>query len=303
MRCIICGKEERESLEHIIPEALGNEGLITKRVCESCNNRLGANVDYYLTDHPLVKIIRINNDMTGKKGKSVKFFDGIEKDIHSGTMYSMKNGKPKILPRIISDEEGKIRVEAANFKEGLTHFKKVLKRKGYSEKEIESYCEEAYCLESNHQPPEFRKDASINFALMGLAAIKITYEYAHFIIGDEYLDDEVASLFKHELYKAVVSEKHNVSPDDELAKYVTFPISGSGIDKLLEEQRGDFNLTNMNVRHTIFFIKQDNCLYCILNLCMTDVISFAVKITDNAERYKISMPLSIVFEDGNAATL
>ncbi len=303
MKCIICGEEVKESIEHIIPEALGNEKLVTERVCEFCNNHLGANVDYYLTDHPLVKLIRINNNLTGKKGKEIKFFDGIEKDIHSGTMYSMKDGKPKILPRIISDKAGKIRVEAANFEEGLAHFKKVLKRKGYEEKEIDFYCEDARYLESNHQPPEFRKDASINFALMDLAAIKIAYEYAHFIIGDEYLNDEVALLFKRELYKAVMSEKHNINPDDELAKYVTFPISGSGIDKLLEEQREELNRTAMDVRHTIFFIKQDNCLYCILNLCMTDVISFAVKITENAEQYKIQIPMSIVFEDGNAITM
>ena len=70
MNCIICGYEKEESDEHIIPEALGNEKLITKRVCEYCNNRLGSNVDSYLTDHPLVKIIRINNGLKGKKRKA-----------------------------------------------------------------------------------------------------------------------------------------------------------------------------------------------------------------------------------------
>ena len=126
MRCIICGKEEKESIEHIIPQALGNEKLITERVCEACNNRLGANIDYYLTDHPLVKLIRMNNGIVGKKNK-IKFFDGVEKDIHSGIKYSMKDETPKILPRIISDKDGGIRVEAANFEEGLAYLKKVLK--------------------------------------------------------------------------------------------------------------------------------------------------------------------------------
>ena len=45
MKCIICKKEELESEEHIIPEALGNKKLITKRVCAHCNNKLGTNVD------------------------------------------------------------------------------------------------------------------------------------------------------------------------------------------------------------------------------------------------------------------
>ena len=55
MKCIICKEERNESDEHIIPEALGNKKLITKRVCKDCNNRLGYNVDDYLVNHPLVK--------------------------------------------------------------------------------------------------------------------------------------------------------------------------------------------------------------------------------------------------------
>ena len=47
MKCIICKEEKNESDEHIIPEALGNKKLITKRVCKDCNNRLGYNVDDY----------------------------------------------------------------------------------------------------------------------------------------------------------------------------------------------------------------------------------------------------------------
>ena len=53
MRCIICDLEKDESKEHIIPEAMGNSKLITYKVCEECNNKLGSKVDKYLTDYIL----------------------------------------------------------------------------------------------------------------------------------------------------------------------------------------------------------------------------------------------------------
>ena len=45
MRCIICDSEKDGSKEHIIPEAMGNSKLITYKVCEECNNKLGSKVD------------------------------------------------------------------------------------------------------------------------------------------------------------------------------------------------------------------------------------------------------------------
>lgn len=90
MKCIICKKEELESEEHIIPEALGNKKLITKRVCAHCNNKLGTNVDNYLTNHTWVKILRIKNKVLGKKGKDIKFFSGVETDINTGQKYYIK---------------------------------------------------------------------------------------------------------------------------------------------------------------------------------------------------------------------
>ena len=56
--CIKHNMEKDGSKEHIIPEAMGNSKLITYKVCEECNNRLGSKVDNYLTDYILTKIIR-----------------------------------------------------------------------------------------------------------------------------------------------------------------------------------------------------------------------------------------------------
>lgn len=303
MRCIICQKEKSESEEHIIPEALGNKKLITMRVCERCNNRLGSNVDNYLTDHPLVKLLRIENDLSGKKGKDIKFFEGVETDVDTGQKYSMKNNKPVLQPRVVPPENGNLKIEASNFEEGMKFVRKLLKRQGYANEKIDEICSDAIYVQGELLAPKFRKDIIIDFAKLGLAAIKIAYEYAFEQLGEEYLEDEVAKLFARELYKAAEADKNDVKPSNELARFVTYPISGSGVEKLLAEQRETLKSTSMNILHTIFFIKQDNSLYCVLNLCMTDVISFVVKVTENADKYKGKLPASFVFKDGSQVTL
>jgi len=299
MRCIICREEKDESEEHIIPEALGNKKLITNRVCEECNNKLGTNVDNYLTNHPIVKLIR--KSLLGKSEKDIKFFSGVEVDEETGLKYDMKSGKPILQPRMISGSDGHIRVEAANAKVGFDYFKKVMKRKGYSDEQIDKFCEKAITGEIKLiPPPKFKKDASIDLSRLRLSAIKIAYEYAFSVLGEKYIDDEVAVLFARELKKNAYSMKKDINVSNELEKFVTFPIHGSGIENVLAEIKKDLSKTDMNVLHVIFMIKQDGCLYCILNLCMTDVISFAIKVTEKADDYEIPTSITFVLRDGTA---
>lgn len=76
--CIICGKSfsdtVKPSREHIIPKALGNKKLVTYCVCGKCNNDLGGNVDSYLTDFILVKLIR---KAALEKDKDLKILDSV----------------------------------------------------------------------------------------------------------------------------------------------------------------------------------------------------------------------------------
>lgn len=304
MQCIICHKEKEKSDEHIIPEALGNKKLITRRVCEECNNKLGARVDDYLTNHPLVKIIRSGEKLTGKSGKKVNFFSSVETDEKTGIKYEMKSGIPKLMPRLLTNENGHIRIEASTKEEGVAFLKKLLKREGYSETQIDDFCKDAIAGEFNIiEPPEFKKDVIIDFSRMDIAAIKIAYEYAFEVLGEDYLNDEVAQLFSKELYSIANTEKKEINVSDSLAQYVTYPLSGSGIESLLEETRNSIKKTNTDILHTIFFIKQDGCLYCILNLCMMEIISFAVKVTNNADRYSKKLPFTLVYRDGKCITL
>lgn len=300
MKCIICRQEKKESDEHIIPEALGNKKLITRRVCEDCNNKLGTNVDDYLTNHSIVKLIRKNKKLYGKSGKDIKFFSGVEIDEKTGLKYDMKSGQPVLQPRIVSDNDGHIKIEAMNVEAGFEYLKKVMKRKGYSEKQIERFCREAVTDEvETIQSVEFKKDATIDFSRLDLAAIKIAYEYSFVILGEKYLDDDVAILFSRELKKNAYSKKKAIEVSNELMRFVTFPIYGSGIETDLAEIKKNLTKTNMDILHIIFMIKQDNCLYCILNLCMTDIITFAIKVTEKAEDYNIQLPLTLISRNGS----
>lgn len=298
MRCIICQNEKKESIEHIISEALGNKKLITMRVCEDCNNKLGSNVDNYLTDHPIVKIIRINYKLLGKKNKDIKFFNSIETDINTGQKYSMKNNKPMLQARTISSESGRFKIEAANLKEGMAHIRKILKRQGISEEKINEICKDAICYEETLLSPEFKKDASIDMKKMSLAAIKMAYEYTFEILGEKYLEDDIAKLFRRELYEAVKKNKKDVNPSEELVKYVTFPINSSGVADFLLEQKELLEKTDMEILHMIFFVKQDNILYCVLNLCMLNVISFVVKVSEHENRYRYNNILTLIAKSG-----
>ena len=179
-----------------------------------------------------------------------------------------------------------------------------MKRKGYSEEQIDKVCEGAVTGEVKMvEPPEFKKDATIDFSRLGLSAIKIAYEYSFVILGEKYLNDEVAVLFSRELKKNAYSKKKNIEVSNELARFVTFPIHGSGIEDILAEIRENLAKINMDILHIIFWIKQDGCLYCILNLCMTDIITFAIKVTEKAEDYDIQLPVTIVFREGTVLSM
>lgn len=150
-------------------------------------------------------------------------------------------------------------------------------------------------------PPElvdFKKDVTIDFSRLALSAIKIAYEYSFLILGEEYLNDEVAMLFSRELKKNAYSNKKSIKVSSELARFVIFPIYGSGIEMVLAENREYFTKTSMDIVHTIFMINQDGCLYCVLNLCMMDALSFVIKVTEHAENYKKQLPCTLVFRDG-----
>jgi hypothetical protein len=65
--CIICDQERPESEEHVFPLAIGG-CVVTLRVCNDCNSKLGARVDAPLVDHLAIVLRREELKIAGRGG-------------------------------------------------------------------------------------------------------------------------------------------------------------------------------------------------------------------------------------------
>jgi HNH endonuclease len=72
MKCIFCKKnsENSKSVEHIIPESLGNKDHILDKgiVCDACNNYFALKIEKIVLDIPYFKSVRHRNLIESKKG-------------------------------------------------------------------------------------------------------------------------------------------------------------------------------------------------------------------------------------------
>lgn len=73
MKCIFCkqSSESSKSVEHIIPESLGNTEHILSRgiVCDKCNNYFALKIEKKLLGLPYFISLRYRNDIKNKKGR------------------------------------------------------------------------------------------------------------------------------------------------------------------------------------------------------------------------------------------
>ena len=87
MECIFCHKDSSssKSIEHIIPESLGNEHHILPAgyVCDECNHYFAIKIEKELLTQPYFVSMRFRNEILTKKGKLVK-----EKVIFPGALKS-----------------------------------------------------------------------------------------------------------------------------------------------------------------------------------------------------------------------
>lgn len=73
--CIFCHKDSStsKSVEHIIPESLGNKEHILPKgyVCDACNNYFSVKIEKELLAQPYFVSMRRRNDIRTKKGNYV----------------------------------------------------------------------------------------------------------------------------------------------------------------------------------------------------------------------------------------
>lgn len=73
MRCLFCKQDSSSSssIEHIIPESLGNLALKLKRgvVCDKCNNYFSREVERQFLEAPAITNLRFHQSIVSKKGR------------------------------------------------------------------------------------------------------------------------------------------------------------------------------------------------------------------------------------------
>lgn len=83
MRCIFCKTDSSDSrsVEHIIPESLGNKSHTLSRgiVCDRCNNYFAVKVEKVVLEMPYFRSLRGRNEIENKKGK-ISGISGFIKD-------------------------------------------------------------------------------------------------------------------------------------------------------------------------------------------------------------------------------
>lgn len=304
--CIICGKSfdnsgTVRSLEHVIPEALGNEKLITYNVCRKCNNALGAHVDSYLTNYIIVKMART---VKLDKDKDLRVFDNCLTD-DKGRKYRITNDGPQIFPRITMKDQRSLQMEIPNTPEGKREARDYLKKHYHkTDSEINDIFSDPQKFivgdKQYEQPGTFKQDATIDFARFKLAAIKIAYEYTVEKFGEIYTTDDVAVVLRSYLLTGKEGNTNFTDADyKEITKFchckerLTDVISQAiktSIDNKKENQ----------IRHMIFlYSNAANKLFC--GMCILDepFLTFTVMLSEHADIYlDDKCYVSILFTDG-----
>ena len=310
--CMICGKvfdgiKVIPSKEHIIPEALGNEKLITYSVCQKCNNDLGSHVDSYLTDFILTKMIRKTHL---EKDVDLSILEGIVTD-EAGNKYHMTNKGPKIIPRVKSDDaKGTIQIQASSTDEALMIARKILqKRFGKSDREIESilstperFMKHETVFRENVKFSQEKLLDETTLIHIQLAAIKIAYEYAVEKLGEAYTVDKEAAVLRtylkaskdgkrtfseHEI-KDIHERCHTTDAFTHIAEYVA---------KKYETLSGGHH-----IQYLIILSSDDaDRLLCVIRILNENFLTFTVFLSSNAKLYLRDRGgfLSAVCDDGN----
>lgn len=302
MRCIICGLDREPSKEHIIPEALGNKEFITDAVCIECNTKLGANVDNYLTDYIIIKIIRKSLGLTGKKDKEVKIFPATAQD-KKGNRYVFRNDEPIITPQV-SLSDGILHIEADSIESGTKIAKVKLEKLGMNECEIERIMKTMTVGERQNERPEFLLPTDLNQGRYLLSGIKIAYEYANKRLGNIYFEDGTAKELR-KILKDVIDSRKEVLDDvvdySNIRKYASILQTSS--KKIKDKVYPLIKNMTPPARHLcLLHGSKMKEIICDVFLFMEDITSFTVLVSKDSSLYDVNINcgIAIILENGQS---
>lgn len=188
--------------EHVFPEGIGGY-LIIKRVCVTCNSRLGSEVDHLLTNHFLMELFRDHYGIRGKNAKVPQVFthgtlsEDPNQKVHILTNHEGEFDRIHLVTRKESLDEGKVRFtgDGSNEKSLLESTNKVLSRNNLPEMTTEEF-QETKQTEMLGPQIEVEIEKEIDHFQYIRAIAKIAYELAWIRLGDSYLEDPQAAVIR-----------------------------------------------------------------------------------------------------------
>jgi hypothetical protein len=218
MNCIICKTPLLTNVprEHIIPEAIGGK-LVTRSICNKCNNACGDKIDNLLTDDNLILTLRqhfrikhngkyvdithkgldIRNVETNEKmkiGINNPFFGGyigpyLQKDLTPHVEGEVKDGA-FIVTSFSGDNPNTIINKADNLSKKC---KAVFDKEDFKKRKLDT------------APIEYSFYTAINRLHLDARSyspcfVKIAFEFMHRVYGEGYLSDSTAETTRKYLY-------------------------------------------------------------------------------------------------------
>lgn len=193
-KCIFCEKQEDEfengnewSIEHIIPQSLGNKYLNISNVCKNCNNTLGSKIDAYFSNSLPVDIKRCEYGIEKPKGRlPAALQEGA--DNQGRKMRILDGFRPSYIPSVDIDGN-KYHYHTSSKDELEKMVTKSLRRKNFSNEIIEKVHSKIEKLNVTQSFPEINFLVTLDINRYLAEILKIAYEYATYKLGDSYFED------------------------------------------------------------------------------------------------------------------
>ncbi len=297
-KCIICKKiknDEEFNKEHIIPESIG--GFLTiDNVCKVCNSRLGEEIDSRIIDDFLIKGNIVANRIGNKNNKEKILFEKLISNKDSKIKLIAKRGENGEFKKwdantsLKSSEEDKNHHSISfdsdkDVKIVLKEIEKLFKDKYGKILTEEEKNEIIYKInnESSHPKMEFNYTGHIDFEKLAREFVKIAYETAHYILGENYFDDEMGK----DLRESLFDENHEL-----IKKYTERGMELMSYPKLKENFNKINNFSEKNLIHLIQIHESNNKIYLAINLFNS--YKNCICITETADLYNFNEPLYFI---------
>ena len=288
-KCIICKKTKNDNefnKEHVIPEFIGGS-LTINNVCETCNSKLGEEIDSKLLKDFLIRAEIVEKKITNKKNKQKVLFEKLTSNKNPQIKLNAKRGKNGEFDKFECNTSLKSSPQNKNMhtihydsnkdeKTVLKEIEKIFKQKYEITLTEEKKKEIMYKINNEHSYPQIEFDftSTIDFKKLSREFIKIAYETAYYILGEKYLEDVIGQ----DLRESLFNESHEL-----IEKYAERGMQLMPQPKPKEIFNELTKISDKNLIHFIEISEVNNKLYVAINLF--NIYKNCICITETVDLY------------------